>query len=231
MKIRCIAVDDEPLSLRIIEKYAAELQQVELVTTCSNAFEAMEALRKKQVDLLLLDINMPKLSGISLLKTLDRPPLVVFITAYPEYAVEGFELEAVYYLLKPFPFERFAKAINRVSERLFQQKNPPEMLPGHLLIKADKKIYKLDFQDITYLEAYGDYVKIFTKDKMLLTKERLANLETELPESAFFRIHRSYLIRLDAIEFIEGNLVQIQGNKLPVSPPQREALMERLKKI
>ena len=123
-----------------------------------------------------------------------------------------------------------AQSKYRVSE-FFKKKNPPKILPGHLLIKADKKIYKLDFQDITYLEAYGDYVKIFTKDKMLLTKERLANLETELPESAFFRIHRSYLIRLDAIEFIEGNLVQIQGNKLPVSPPQREALMERLKKI
>ncbi len=230
MKIRCIAVDDEPLSLRIIEKYVAELPQVELVATCTNAFEAMEALRREAPDLLLLDINMPKLSGISLLKSLDRPPLVIFTTAYPEYAVEGFELEAVDYLLKPFSLERFIKALNRASERLFPQKNEPETQPGSLLVKADKKIYKVDFQDIFYLEAFGDYVKIFTRDKMLLTKERLANLESELPPDVFFRIHRSYLVRLGAIEFIEGNLVQIAGKKLPVSPALKEGLIEQLKR-
>lgn len=230
MKIRCIAVDDEPLSLRIIEKYAAELPQMKLVATCSNAFEAMEALRREAPDLLLLDINMPKLSGISLLKSLDRPPLVIFTTAYPEYAVEGFELEAVDYLLKPFSLERFIKAVNRASERLFSQKNETETQLGSLLVKADKKIYKLDFQDINYLEAFGDYVKIFTRDKMLLTKERLANLEAELPPDAFFRIHRSYLVHLGAIEFIEGNLVQVAGKKLPVSPALKDSLLERLKR-
>jgi DNA-binding LytR/AlgR family response regulator len=220
-------VDDEPLSLKILEKYAADVPQLELVATCSDAFAAMEVLRKEQVDLIFLDINMPKLSGISLLKSLDRPPLVIFTTAYPEYAVEGFELEAVDYLLKPFSLERFVKAVNRAAEKISPQK---ENRPGHLLVKAGKKLYKVAFDEIWYLEAYGDYVKVFTKEKMLLTKERLANLEAELPAENFLRIHRSYLISLDAIEFIEGNQVQVAGAKLPVSPTVKEDLLDRLQK-
>ena len=228
MKIRSIAVDDEPLSLKILEKYAADVPQLELVTTCTDAFAAMEALRREAVDLIFLDINMPKLSGISLLKSLDRPPLVIFTTAYPEHAVEGFELEAVDYLLKPFSLERFVKAVNRAAEKISLQNQTTETRPGHLLVKADKKLYKVDFHEILYLEAYGDYVKIFTKEKMLLTKERLTNLEAELPTENFLRIHRSYLISLAAIEFIEGNQVQLGGVKLPVSSTAKEELLERL---
>jgi DNA-binding LytR/AlgR family response regulator len=199
------------------------------VATCANAFEAMEALRQHPVDLLFLDINMPKLSGISLLKTLDKPPLVVFTTAYPEFAVEGFELEAVDYLLKPFSLERFLRAINRASERLATPPTTGPQAPQHLLVKADKKLYKIDFQDISYLEAYGDYVKVFTKEKMLLTKERLANIERELPPGLFCRIHRSYIIALSAIDFIEGNMVKIGKEKLPVSEGLKEGLLAKLK--
>ncbi|MEK7253226.1 MAG: LytTR family DNA-binding domain-containing protein, partial [Bacteroidota bacterium] len=177
---------------------------------------------------LLLDVNMPKLSGIGLLKSLDRPPLVIFTTAYPEFAVEGFELEAVDYLLKPFSLERFIKAINRAADRLAGAVPPSENRSGHLLVKADKKLYKVDFQDILHLEAYGDYVKIFTREKMLLTKERLAVLEESLPKQAFFRIHRSHVISLEAVEFIEGNMVSVGGLKLPVSEGLRETLVERL---
>ncbi|HMQ47592.1 MAG TPA: LytTR family DNA-binding domain-containing protein [Saprospiraceae bacterium] len=225
MKIRCIAVDDEPLSLRIIEKYAAELPQLEFVATCADAFAAMEVLRSQPVEVVFLDINMPKLSGISMLKSLDRPPLVVFTTAYPEYAVEGFELEAVDYLLKPFSLERFIKAVNRVIEKLTAH---PVTQPSHLLVKADKKLYRIDYRDILYLEACGDYVKVFTKDKMLLTKERLANLEAALPIDAFLRIHRSYLIAVDAIEFLEGNMVKMGEAKLPISASMKEVLLKRL---
>lgn len=228
MKIRCIAVDDEPLSLRIIEKYTAELPQLELVATCADAFEAMNLLQSKAMDLAFLDINMPKLSGLSMLKSLDRPPLVVFTTAYPEFAVDGFEQEAVDYLVKPFSLERFIKAVNRVRERLFAQNEPVCPSPGHLLVKADKKLYKVGFRDILYLEAYGDYVKIFTKDQMLLTKERLTTLEEGLPKQDFLRIHRSYLISFNAIEFLEGNRVKIGPVKLPVSPAMKEGLVKRL---
>ncbi len=228
MNIRCIAVDDEPLSLRIIEKYAADLPQLELVATCGNAFEAMEELRRRPVDLMFLDINMPKLSGISLLKSLDQQPLVVFTTAYPEYAVEGFELEAVDYLLKPFPLERFIKAVNRAAERLAATANPAPLRPEFLMVKSDKKLYKVDIQAINYLEAYGDYVKVFTKDKMLLTKERLNTVEQQLPQELFSRIHRSYIIALAAIEFIEGNTVKVGKEKLPISENMKAELLEKL---
>ena len=225
MTIRCIAVDDEPLSIRILEKYAAQLPLLHWAGACKDAFEAMELLRREPVDLMFLDVNMPRLSGTGLLKSLDRPPLVIFTTAYPEHAVEGFELEAVDYLLKPFSFERFVKAVNRAAEKLSSATKPPA---GSILIKADKKLYKVDFQDITHLEAYGDYVKVFTKEKMLLTKERLAVLEAQLPPALFFRIHRSYVVSLAAIAFIEGNTVQVGNAKLPVSPPLREGLLEKL---
>ncbi|MBI5917701.1 MAG: response regulator transcription factor [Bacteroidetes bacterium] len=226
--IRCIAVDDEPLSLKIIEKYAADLPRLDLVATCNNAFEAMDCLRRMPVDLMFLDINMPKLSGISLMKSLDNPPLVIFTTAYPEFAVDGFELEAVDYLLKPFSLERFIKAVNRAADKRFVPKPADEPCPEFLLVKADKKLYKVDSQDIIYLEAYGDYVKIFTKEKMLLTKERLSTVEQQLPSERFVRIHRSFVIALAAIEFIEGNTVKIGKEKLPVSENLKDALLEKL---
>lgn len=228
MTIRCIAVDDEPLSLRIIVKYVAQLPRLQLVATCNNAFEAMEILRREPVDLMFLDINMPKLSGISLLKTLDRQPQVIFTTAYPQYAVEGFELEATDYLLKPFSFERFVKAVNRVAERLPIPREQGGAPPEHLLLRADKKLYKINFTDILYLEAFGDYVKVYTREKMLLTKERLGTLEQSLPETLFQRIHRSYIIAIHKIDYVEGNLVKIGGERLPVSQSFKDALMEKL---
>ncbi len=226
--IRCIAVDDEPLSLRIIEKYVADLPQLELVATCNDAFQAMETLRRLPVDLMFLDINMPKLSGISLLKSLDKKPLIIFTTAYPEFAVEGFELEAVDYLLKPFSLERFIKAVNRASERLSATSASEKGALGFLMAKVDKKLFKIDYEDITYVEAYGDYVKIFTKDKMLLTKERLSSVEQQLPSNQFFRIHRSYIIALPAIEFIEGNMVKIGKERLPISENLKDGLLQKL---
>ncbi len=227
MKIRCAIIDDEPLSIKVVEKYLADLPQLELVATCKNAFEAMELLRKESIDLIFLDINMPKLSGVSFLKSLSKPPLVIFITAYPEYAVEGFELEALDYLLKPFSFERFLKAINRAQEKMVSSND--ENAKDHLFIKADKKLYKVNFEDIFYLQAYGDYVKVFTKEKTLLTKERLNNLLQKLPKARFQQIHRSYIIALPAIQFIEGNQVQINETKLPIATTYKEELMLRLK--
>ena len=220
-------IDDEPLSVRIIEKYLLDLPQLELVASCKHAFEAMEVLRKEEVDLIFLDINLPKLSGISFYKTLKNPPLVIFITPYPEHAVEGFELEALDYLLKPFSFERFLKAVNRVEAKLEERKR--SVLQNHLFVKADKKLYKVDIEDVLYLQAYGDYVKVFTKDKTLVTKERLVKIEEELPKTHFLKIHRSYIIALSAIRYIEGNQIQIGEIKLPIAASYKEELMLRLK--
>lgn len=225
--INCIIVDDEPLSRRVIEKYLKDLPHLHLAASCAHAFEAMEVIRKETVDLIFLDINMPRLSGINFAKTLSHPPLIIFTTAYPEYAVEGFELEAVDYLLKPFSQERFLKAVNKAMKLLETAK--AQNTTEFLMVKADKKLYKLNLDDILYLQAYGDYVKIFTTQKTLLTKERLATLEENLPADRFQKIHRSYVISLDAISFLEGNQVKIKDTFLPVSHSFRAELLAKLK--
>ena len=158
----------------------------------------------------------------------EEEKLVIFTTAYPEFAVEGFELEAVDYLLEPFSLERFIKAVNRAANRLATSGAPEAEAPNFLMTKVDKKLFKVDFQDIIHFEAYGDYVKIFTKDKMLLTKERLSAVAQQLPPKQFFRIHRSYVIALSAIEFIEGNMVKIGKERLPISENLKEGLLEKL---
>lgn len=224
--MKTLLIDDEPVSIRILEQYAAAVPFLEVVASCKNAIAAMEALNSKAVDLLFLDINMPKLSGISLLKTLSNPPLVIFTTAYPEYAVEGFELNAVDYLLKPFSLERFIKAANRARQQWEQSQNNPSL--DFLILKADKKLFKIPIEDILYLQAYSDYVKVFTKTEMLLIKERLSQMEQNLPSAFFQRIHRSYIISLQALEFIEGNQVKIGKVKLPISQSFRNDLLQKL---
>ena len=227
--INCIIVDDEPLSRRVIQKYLKDLTSLNLIASCSHAFEAMEVIQKEQVDLIFLDINMPKLSGINFAKSLSNPPLIIFTTAYPEYAVEGFELEAVDYLLKPFSQERFLKAVNKASKILESEANGRHSKEAnYLVVKADKKLYKLKSEEILYLQAYGDYVKIFTTKKTLLTKERLSILEANLPADLFQKIHRSYIISLDAISFLEGNQVKINETFLPISNTCRAELLAKL---
>ena len=222
-KLRCLIVDDEPPARRILERYLASFPDLELVDSCGDAFSAMAVIQEEEVDLLLLDINMPELSGISLVKALPHPPLVIFTTAYPEYAVEGFDLEAVDYLVKPISLERFARAIQRVHTRLPDKTDNN----GFLSVRADKRLYRIPWEDIRYLQAYGDYVRIFTTTDNLMTKARLTNLEEQLPAEQFIRIHRSYIVALSAIAFIEGNLVQIGDVRLPVGASHREVLLSR----
>lgn len=231
MNIRCIIVDDEPLAQKVLQRYLKDVPFVELVATCSHALEAMEVLKKEEINLVFLDINMPRLSGINFVKTISNPPLIIFVTAYPEYAVEGFELEAVDYLLKPFSFERFLKATLK-ARKLLENENASNIQPTkqtHFVFKSDKKLYKLDFEKVLYLQAYGDYVRIFTSEKSYMTKERLANLENEFPKDAFIKIHRSYIIALDAIQYVERNQVKIGDQLLPVSFTYREELINRMK--
>ncbi len=224
MTIKCLAVDDEPLAIKIIEKYISELPQLSLVGTCSNALDALSFMKTNDVDLIFLDINMPKLSGISFVRTLKNPPLVVFTTAYPEFAIEGFDLEAVDYLLKPFSIERFIKAVEKVENKIKLLHNANEKEADHIFIKSDKKLFRVLFDEILYVEAYGDYVKIYTKERMLLTKQKFSVLIAELPENRFLQIHRSYVISISALEFLEGNSVQVAGRKLPISGGYKQAV-------
>lgn len=223
MIFTCFIVDDEPLAIRVLEKYVSQTPTLKLLGTATSALEALNALQNQRVDLLFLDINMPALSGISLARTLVQPPLLVFTTAYPEFAVEGFELEALDYLVKPFSFERFLKAVNKTAARLDTKEST------HLVVKADRRLYHIRLERIQFMEAYGDYVKIYTDDQLIMPKETLNSIEERLPSEQFLRIHRSYLVATDRIEFMEGNLLQIGKHKIPVGQSFREILLEKLK--
>jgi DNA-binding LytR/AlgR family response regulator len=227
MKITCIIVDDEPLSRDVLHKYIADTPQLELKATLDNAISAVDYLNQNQVDLVFLDINMPKLSGINLVKSLINPPLIVFTTAYPQFAVDGFELDAVDYLLKPFSFERFLKAVNKVSDKLSKTEIPEQ---NYLVIKADKKLHRIRQDEILYFESAGDYVKIFFGDQMIVAHETMKNLEQTLPSEMFYRTHRSYIVALDKITFIEGNQLNIADAMISVSPDKKEGLLALIQK-
>ncbi len=231
MKINCLIVDDEPLALDILEKYIADTPQLLLAGRCMDAFDAIKRMKASPVDLLFLDINMPRLSGISLVRSLEDPPMVVFTTAYPEHAVEGFELDAADYLVKPFSFERFIKAVNKVENRLSsrgQQQREDYDFTGFLSIKSDKKIYKVEYKSILTAQAYGDYSKVYTESGVIISSDNLKKLEHLLPEHLFLRIHKSYLVSLLHVQYIEGNMVKIKNQTLPIGARYREKLLLRI---
>ena len=233
MSVSCIIVDDEPLAREVLEKYISECPMLDLKASCSSAYEALDILDRIPASVVFLDINMPELSGLSMIRSLDRPPEIVFTTAYPEYAVEGFELDAADYLVKPFSFERFLKAVNKATKRIEKQ-NTPE--PGtaeqkkFLMIKADGKIYQVDYASIFYMEAMGDYVRIHSDSGMITTYETLKNMEEILPEEHFLRVHRSYIIALDRITFLEGNRLRLAESDIPVGQSYRKDLLNRMDK-
>ena len=233
MVLNCIIVDDEPLAREVLEKYVTDSPQLSLVDSCSSAFEAIDSVKNNEVGLIFLDINMPKLSGISMIRTMDNPPEVIFTTAYPEFAVEGFELDAADYLVKPFSFERFIKAVNKAIRRFEMQarggkENGILDNARYLLLKCDGKLYRVDYDKIYYLEAFGDYIKVHLGEETLLTHDTLKHMESQLPGGKFLRIHRSYIIAPDRIQFIEGNRVRIGNADIPVAASYREGLMREL---
>jgi DNA-binding LytR/AlgR family response regulator len=222
----CLIVDDEPLSRDVLRKYIAEVRDLNLLAECRNASEASHELNKAPVDILFLDINMPGLSGISFARSLKVSPLLIFTTAYPEHAVEGFELDATDYLVKPYSFERFLKAVNRALERL-QENNNHAAGEGKILVKADKKLYALLFSDIHLIEGQGDYIRIRTRGENLVVHDTIKNFLAKLPEDSFMRIHKSYVINLIHMDYLEGNQVRIGNYTVPVSPALRDELLSR----
>ncbi len=235
-KIRTIIVDDEPLAQDILETYVSQMSQLELVGKCSNAIEANAMLNAEQIDLMFLDIQMPQLTGVELLKSLSNPPLTVFTTAYSEYAVEGFELDAVDYLLKPISLDRFLKAVNKVEEKLKEKGGgSSEVLPAgedYFFVKADKKLVKVNFKDILYIEGLKDYVIIKMVEGRVITLQTMKSLEAKLPSSLFRRIHRSYIVNTKKIKAIVGNMVEIiekgQTKNIPVGKIYRDELLEMI---
>jgi DNA-binding LytR/AlgR family response regulator len=227
MNIRCIIIDDEPLSQDILEKFILEIERLEIAGIFDDALEASVFLRDHKVDLIFLDINMPRLSGIQFFKSLENPPSVIFTTAYPEFAVEGFDLDAVDYLLKPFPFERFLKAVNKAFEKL---DNSHFISKEKILwLKSDKKLNKIFIQDILYIEAIGDYVKIVLEEGNLVVHETLQGILSKLKTNGFERIHRSYIIAMDKIAYVEGNRVGVGDTVLPVGQSYRDYFFRKIK--
>jgi DNA-binding LytR/AlgR family response regulator len=233
MKIKCIIVDDEPASREILETYIAECPDLNLIMVCKNAFEANDITNKQNIHLIFLDINMPRLSGMSFYKSLSNPPYVIFTTAYPEFAVEGFEVNAIDYLLKPFPFERFLKAKNKaievINRNLDWVSKEYSSENDFLLLRSDKKIHRVQIQDITYLEAIGDYVKVHFAMKSIVVHDTFQNLLSQLPENRFIRVHKSYAISIEKFELIEGNTIKIREHTIPIGQAFRAVFMDRIK--
>jgi two-component system response regulator LytT len=224
--VNCIIIEDEPAAQSILESYLSHCHDLRCMGIFGDAYSALAFLNSNLVDLIFLDINLPEMSGVSFLRSLIHPPLVIFTTAYPQYAVDGFDLEAVDFLLKPFSFERFYKAVNKAREKF---KSPKQaVIPEKITVKSGKRIYQLAVEDIRFIETCGDYVTIFATDKKLLVHGTLKTWEEKLRSSGFLKVHRTNIVNLSRIDHLEGNQIQIGEHKLPVSEQFREQLLERM---
>ena len=233
MSVQCIIVDDEPLAIEILEAYVAKVEQLELVSTFRNAVSAFTFLQQHHIDLIFLDIQMPKLSGIDFLKTLKHPPQVIFTTAFRDYAVQGFELAIVDYLLKPIPFERFLKAVAKVLHQPapVNQTGKTEILSdNYVYFKVDKKMIKTRMADVLYIESVKDYVKVKTADKEIITQQKISYLEESLPREQFLRIHRSFIVNLEKIDAYSATDVEIGKHSIPIGRNYKNDVMKVLAK-
>jgi DNA-binding LytR/AlgR family response regulator len=234
MKIRCIVIDDEPPALKILVSYISRISGLEIIAQCKNAIEALDALQKKQVDVIFLDIKMPEILGTKFLKNLSHPPKVIFVTAYRDYAVDGFELDAVDYLVKPVSFERFFKAITKLNRLMGQESIPaiadnkptPE---GFVYIKVEKDMKKFFLDDIVYVEGWKDYVRVFLiNNKVVAVRQSMSAMENLLSERLFLRVHRSYMVALNKITGYNGFSVQLDAKEIPIGRLYKQAVMDRL---
>lgn len=235
MKIRCLIVDDEELARTLLENYVQRVPFLELAGKCKNPLEAIAMLQAQPVDLLLLDIQMPELSGIDLLKTLKNKPFTIFTTAYEAYALEGYNLDVVDYLLKPIAFERFLQAVNKVLERSIQRppvqeamSTPALPVKDFILVKSDHKIHRLPLEDITYIQSMREYVAYYTPNGRILALGSLKNLEEELPAERFQRIHKSYIVALDKVKSLEGNMLHVAGERLPIGANYKDEVVKKI---
>lgn len=232
MILNCLIVDDEPIARDILRTYISQVPYLNLAGECSDAFEAMQVINRQPVDLIILDINMPRLSGLDMLRTLKKYPAIIITSAYPEYALEGFELAVTDYLLKPFSFPRFVQATEKVlnhSQSNESRHTQPEK-DEFLMVKSDKKLTKVFFNDITYIEAYGNYIFIYCGPQRIMSKQTLTQFEEQLPGAQFVRIHKSYIISMNAVKFFEGNEISIGDKKLPVGKVYRNDLLKKFQK-
>ena len=234
-QIQCIIVDDEPVAREILETHLAKIDKIRIVASCKNAVEAFTAINQYNVELIFLDINMPEISGLSFAKSINKNSKIIFTTAYREYAVEGFDLQAVDYLLKPISFERLLQALNKyLSENTivsqYETRQIEEEKSDYFFVRSDRKMIKISFPEILFIESLSDYLKIQLKDKSVVTRETITNIETKLPQDDFIRIHRSFIVAKAAIESFTSEYIEIGKKQLPVSRSFKNEVLEKLAK-
>lgn len=236
MKLRCLLIDDEPPALKVLSRYISSINGLEIAGQCGNAIEALDVLHQKTVDVIFLDIKMPRILGTEFLKNLSHPPKVIFVTAYREYAVDGFELDAVDYLVKPVSFERFFKAITKLNRLLGRETSitiadEAPKPAAFVYLKVDKDMKKIFVNEIEYIESWKDYVMVYlTGDKHFLVKQSITAMENLLSEHKFMRVHRSYMVSLNKISGYNNLSVQLGQHEIPIGRFYKQAVLERLQK-
>lgn len=227
-KLTCIIVEDEPLARQILEGYISRVPFLELKGSFEDAIDAMDHLRDHLVDLMFLDIHLPEIKGLTFLRTLADPPAVIVTTAYHEYALEGYELDVVDYLLKPFEFDRFLTAVNKLKKQRLPEQATTETAKDYLFVSIQQKKVKILYSEILFIESQKEYVRIVTSDNSYVTKMSTHEIEALLPESLFKRIHRSFIIAINKVRSFSSEMVEIEGNKIPVGRGYKEVLSKLL---
>lgn len=231
--IQCLIVDDERVAREILEDFLIKIDTINLVASCSNALDAFRIINTHKIDLIFLDINMPEISGLSFAKSINKNTRVIFTTAYREYAVEGFDLQAVDYLLKPISFERLLQAINKFTDENIQigiEKNHEivEEKSDFIFVRSDRKMVKINFSEIKYIESLSDYIKIYLGTKTVVTRETITNIEAKLPGNEFVRVHRSFIVSLPKVESFTNETIEIGEKEIPISRSYKKEVLERL---
>tara|TARA_R110000868_G_scaffold136776_1_gene349837 strand:- start:5381 stop:6106 length:726 start_codon:yes stop_codon:yes gene_type:complete len=231
MKIKCLIIDDEPLAISVIENHLKDFDHIEIVETFNNPLKAYRILEQEKIDLIFLDINMPQMSGFTFIENLSYKPLIVFTTAYREYAVKSFELNILDYLVKPIPFDRFLKTLNKVYQQVYVSNTKADaslQQEPHIFLKVNKKLLKTNLNDILYIESLKDYIKVITTLGDYVVHKSLTAITEELPQSNFMRIHRSYTISINKVIALEGNTVEISNRKIPIGRNYTKQTKERI---
>ena len=231
MKIKCVIIDDEPLAIKVIENHLKNFDHIEVVATFTNPLKAYGILEQEKVDVIFLDINMPQMTGFNFIKNLNYKPLIVITTAYREYAVKSFELDVLDYLVKPIPLNRFLKTMNKIYQQVYISNSSSDtnlQQEPHIFLKVNKKLIKVNLNDILYIESLKDYVKVITAIGDYVVHKSLSAITEELPQSNFMRIHRSYTISINKIEALEGNSVEIANRRIPIGRNYIKLTKERI---
>ena len=233
-KITCVIVDDEPIAREILESFIDKTPNLELISSCKNAMEALQVAQTENIDLFFLDINIPEITGLSLAKIINNKSQIIFTTAYRDYAVDGFNLSVIDYLLKPIAFDRFLQAIQKVTEPTnsnMKVSTENDNKKDFMFVRADRKMVKINFKDILYIESLGDYVKVFTNNDTVITRKTISNFEATLPSDCFIRVHRSYIVSISKISSYTNEYIEIAKKAVPISRSYKESVLQKLAQV